>query len=107
MKAMSQTMYLVVAAIIIMVTAVVVIAIFWQGVTPAIGLTEAKSLCLTQATTSCTTMNQMPPTWNVPNVKVIEGTKTETISCLQVISKEGLSTCTCNNNKLEGCVATT
>ena len=84
MKAMSQTMYLVVAAIVIMVTALVVIVIFWQGVTPAIGLTEAKSMCQTQATISCTSMNQMPPTWNVENVKIKEGSSTYTTSCSKV-----------------------
>lgn len=82
MKAMSQTMYLVVAAIIIMVTAVVVIAIFWQGITPAIGLTEAASLCQTQATISCTSMNQMPPTWYVQNMKTTRGT----LSCADLVA---------------------
>ena len=98
MKAMSHTLYLVVAAIVILVTAVVVIAIFFQGITPAMGLTEAKSLCLTQATMSCATYCKMPPTWNIPNVKVTVGGKTETKACSAI---EGLVSCTCTDGKLE------
>ncbi len=94
MKAMSQTLYIVVAAIVILVTAVVVLVIFQLGMQPAVGLTEAKSLCLTQATLSCKTYNKMPPTWNVPNVKVTVGGKTETKACSAI---EGLGSCKCEN----------
>lgn len=84
MKAMSHTLYLVVAAIVILVTALVVLTIFWQGVTPAMGIAEAKSICQTQAVTSCTTFGQMPPTWHVENMKVLEGGKAVTTSCSNV-----------------------
>ena len=94
MKAMTNTLYLVVAAVVILVTAVVVLTIFWQGMFPAVGLTEAKSLCLTQAQISCKTFQQMPPTWNVPNVKVRVGDTTETKACSQI---KGLSSCKCEN----------
>jgi hypothetical protein len=94
MKAMSHTLYLVVAAVVILVTALIVIVIFQLGVQPAVGLTEAKSLCLTQATLSCKTYNQMPPNWNIPNVKVTTSSGTETKACSAI---EGLSGCTCSN----------
>lgn len=96
MKGMSQTLYLVVAAMVILVTAVVVIAIFFRGVGPATGIAEAKALCMTQATTACLTFDQMPPIWNVQNIKVTGETSEQ--SCAQVV---GVS-CTCNENKLEG-----
>ena len=84
MKAMSTTLTLVVVAIVILITAVIVLTIFWQGVTPAVGLTEAKSICQTQATVSCATFNKMPPTWNVENMKVTVDGKTSTMSCSKV-----------------------
>lgn len=107
MKAMSNTLYLVVAAVVILVTAVVVLAIFFQGVTPATGITSAKSLCMTEATMSCATYGKMPPTWNIQNRKVTENGKTVDMSCSQVMLRSGLKTdCTCDEEKktLEGCV---
>ena len=86
MKAMSQTLYILVAAIIILVTAVVIISVFLQGVGPAVGLTEAKSLCQTQLATSCATFGQVPATWSVQNVN-IDG---EEKSCAQITN------CGCN-----------
>ncbi len=98
MKAMSQTLVLVVAAVVILVTALVVLVMFQQGIQPAVGLTEAKSLCQTHATTSCTAFGQMPPTWNVENMRVVRDGKPQTVSCSSI---EGLTNCRCNENKLE------
>ena len=75
MKAMSQTIYIVVAAVVIIVTGILVLAIFQGALAPAVGLTEAASLCQTQATLSCNSMNQMPPTWNTKNMKTTDGMK--------------------------------
>ena len=100
MKAMTSTLTLVVAAIVILVTAVVILVIFQHGITPAVGLTEAKSLCLTEATTTCTAFGQMPSNWNIPSKKVVTANgKTETQSCSQIV----VSGCNCIENKLIGC----
>jgi hypothetical protein len=86
MKGMSQTLYILVAAIIIVVTAVVIITVFIQGVQPAIGLSEAKSLCQTELAVSCSTFGQVPATWNVQSKNVDGGYQ----SCAQIT---GTSSC--------------
>lgn len=101
MKAMSQTLYLVVAVVVILVTAVIILAIFWQGVTPAMGIAEAKSICQTQAAVSCATFVQMPPTWSVDNMRVSGDGKAETKSCAQIMTDEGYGTCSCNKDTRE------
>jgi nitrate/TMAO reductase-like tetraheme cytochrome c subunit len=106
MKAMSTTLMLVVAAVVIMVTAIVVLSIFFQGMQPALGLTETKSICMTEATSACAIFGKLPATWNVENRKVTypDGRK-GTESCAQIVSKTGLA-CICNTETktLEGCV---
>jgi hypothetical protein len=90
MKAMSQTLYIVVAAMVIMVTALVVLAIFFPAMVPAASLADAKNLCLTKATSACAAFNTMPPDWNVVNVDVREGGTTTKNSC-RVLT--GISSC--------------
>ena len=96
---MSQTLYLVVAALVILVTALVVLAIFFQGVTPAMGIAEAKSICQTQAVTACSTFGQLPPTWSVQNMRVVKDGKSEDKSCSQIMSDSGYGTCSCSDKK--------
>jgi hypothetical protein len=105
MKAMSHTLYLVVAAVVILVTALVVLTIFWRGVTPAIGIAEAKSICQTQAVTACATFGQLPPTWHVQNMRVVEGEVAGDKSCSQIMIEDTGSDCDCKEDTkvLTGC----
>ena len=102
MKAMSQTLYLVVAAIVILVTAVVVLAIFFNVIPLATGLTEASSICQTEATMSCATYGKMPPTWNIQNRKVVDKDGiTKDMSCAQVMEDMDCGGCEEKNFRCE------
>ena len=103
---MSNTMYLVVAAIVIMVTAVVVIAIFLSVVPMATSLTQASSICVTSLEVSCRTFGQNPPNWNVQTIDVTVGTTTTKKSCAQIVN-DALGGCSCDPTKkvlTGGCV---
>jgi hypothetical protein len=90
MKAMSHTLYLTVAAIVILVTAVVILAIFLNVIPMATGLTEATSICQTEATMSCAAYGRMPPTWNIQNREVKEGETTSKMSCSQILERANI-----------------
>ena len=109
MKAMSQSLYLIVAAVVILVTAIVILAIFFNIIPLATGITEASSICQTEASVSCASFGQMPTTWNVQNRDVsVDGTVSK-MSCSQIVKKKTGKECKCNKDKkvLEGCVTTT
>jgi hypothetical protein len=97
MKGMSQTLYIVVAAIVVLVAALVVITILAGGVQQVASITQAQALCQTSAAASCSTANAMPPTWNSDTVRIGDGAPT---SCSEV---EGLGGCTCDNYQLANC----
>jgi hypothetical protein len=100
MEGMSQTLYIIVAAIVILVTAVVIVSMFVLGVQPAVGIAQAGSLCQTQLATSCSTFGQNPATWNVQNIQVKNSAGTvSTKSCAQLVTG-----CTCNpdTKKIDG-----
>lgn len=101
MKVMSNTLYLVVAAVVIVVTAVVVLAIFLNVIPIATGLTEAKAICQTQAVTACSTFGELPPTWNVQSMNVIGADgKVNKQSCKQIVA--GPCECKKEEKKLIG-----
>ena len=85
---------------VILVTAIVILTMFWKGVAPATGLTDARSLCMTQLSTSCSMTGREPPTWNIQNIRVTENGRTYTTSCS--VAAPG---CRCNpkTKKVEGC----
>jgi len=66
---MNIALTVVVAAIVILITALVVITIFGSGVTQVSGIAEARSLCQTQCQTSCQATGSKPITWGVPTVR--------------------------------------
>jgi hypothetical protein len=70
MKAMSTTLVIVVTAIVILVAAMVVITIFGGGMGQISTIAQAESLCETQAVSTCKSVGQLPPTWDVPTVNV-------------------------------------
>jgi len=63
MKAISTTIYIVVAAVVILVAALVVLTIFGGGIQPVVDVTQARSICIQQASATCTTLGELPPTW--------------------------------------------
>ena len=99
MKAMTNTLYLAVAAIVILVTAVVVLAIFLPAVNIASSLTQASTICQTEYTTSCATFEQEPPTWNIQNKNVKDRETTKKMSCAEIIDKT--LSCVCENKVLK------
>ena len=72
MKALSETILLVVSAVVILVVALVVLMIFTQGTGNANELLNYKNNCITTCSVTCK-MNAMPPTWGmssyVPSLK--------------------------------------
>ncbi len=90
---MNITLTVVVAAIVILITALVVITIFGSGMTNVGSMAELESFCKTQCETSCRTTGQPPVTWNVNNVQDKNGQLT---SCGAAL---GIRDFQCNNNK--------
>ena len=84
---MNTTLAVVVSAIVILITALVVITIFSGGAGQIGGLTNAQSVCQTQGRSACTSTCNLPLTWNVPTVNnngVLQSCKDAT---------SGVSTC--------------
>jgi len=67
---MNTTLAVVVSAIVILITALVVITIFGGGIGQVGSLTNAKSICETQARSSCLSTGQLPLTWDIPSVSI-------------------------------------
>jgi hypothetical protein len=73
MKAVSMTIYLIVAAVVILITALVILTIFGTGIQPIVDITQAKSICIQQGTITCKTTGKLPPTWEIPTMNTNEG----------------------------------
>ena len=67
---MNMTLAVVVAAIVILITALVIITIFGTGIGQVGSLVEAESYCRSQAAASCRATNSLPVTWDIETVKV-------------------------------------
>jgi len=67
---MNTTLAVVVSAIVILITALVVITIFSGGIGQVGTLTNAQSICDTQAASSCMSTKSMPITWKIPTVSI-------------------------------------
>ncbi|MBM3303782.1 MAG: hypothetical protein FJY76_01695 [Candidatus Aenigmarchaeota archaeon] len=79
---MNTTLAVVVSAIVILIAALVVITIFGGGMGQVGTLTNADSICRTQAASSCRSTGQMPLTWDIPSVsRPKSGGGTETVPC--------------------------
>ena len=87
---MNITLTVVVAAIVILITALVVITIFGSGMTNVGTVAQAKSVCETQAKASCDSTGDCPITWNIPNIRVAG--KTDPVACS---SSDVGATCPC------------
>ena len=67
---MNTTLAVVVSAIVILITALVVITIFSGGMQQIGTISQAKTLCTTNFITTCQSTGQTPPTWTVANMNV-------------------------------------
>ncbi len=70
---MNITLTVVVAAIVILITALVVITIFGGGIKQVGGIAEAKALCQSQCESTCRATGGVPITWSVPTVRDASG----------------------------------
>jgi 3',5'-cyclic AMP phosphodiesterase CpdA len=79
---METTLAVVVSAIVILITALVVITIFGGGVGQVGTLSNSQSICEAQARSSCSATGQMPLAWSTPSVNQpdAEG-KNHLVSC--------------------------
>jgi len=81
MKGLSQTLYLVVVAVVILIVALVLLTIFGSGIGGIMQLTEAQSYCGTEGSTSCKASNNLPIDWNIPKYNVED---TGMLSCKDI-----------------------
>jgi len=79
---MNITLTVVVSAIVILITALVVITIFGSGIGQVGSLTEATALCKTQCDSTCKATGSPPMTWGSPTVKDETGPK----SCEELLN---------------------
>ena len=100
MKAMSQTLVIVVAVVVILVTGLIVMAIFNQAASNVMPMFQAKAICQTEASGSCAGFDKLPATWNVQNKKYLDEKGEETTgSCANLFSgqecgcKDGVFKC--------------
>jgi hypothetical protein len=80
---MNITLTVVVAAIVILITALVVITIFGSGISQVGSIAQANSVCRTQCEASCKATGSPPITWTAPTVKDADGNLK---SCAEIIS---------------------
>ena len=92
---MNTTLAVVVSAIVILITALVVITIFANGIGNVATLSDGKSLCLTVGTTACASTNTLPPSWIVN----VAGARTDCRGGTGMLP----SGCTCTNYQMVGC----
>jgi hypothetical protein len=81
-KGMSQTLVIIVAAVVVLVTALILLTIFGTGMAPISTLSEARNSCRLQGESICKSTGQLPPTWDLQTIKV----GGELLSCNQICS---------------------
>ena len=67
---MNITLTVVVSAIVILITALVVITIFGSGITQVTSITQAKAICATQMQSTCSWAHANPATWTSQNLRI-------------------------------------
>ncbi len=93
---MNTTLAVVVSAIVILVTALVVITIFSGGAGQIGSITNAQSICQTQGRSSCLSTGQLPLTWEIPTVSI---PASDGVNIMVSCSDERVTNCreTCEN----------
>ena len=92
---MNITLTVVVSAIVILITALVVITIFGQSIGNVAMIAQGETYCRTVLETSCKTTNSAPPVWKVNVDGVVKDCGT----------LAGISGCKCEGYKVTGCTA--
>lgn len=64
MKGLSNTLWIVITAVIIIVIALVLLTIFARGITPISSLADFRQQCEVTASLSCRTTGFLPMNWN-------------------------------------------
>ena len=104
MKGISQTLMIIVTAIVVLVAALIVLSIFGQGIGPMLDITQARNVCIQEASATCQAVHTMPPTWDTATKTYNENGKTVTKTCKNI---PGLGSCDCKleegTYKLVGC----
>lgn len=90
-KGMTDTLTIVVSAIIILIIALVLITIFSGSITPVASLGQAKNNCQIQGQTTCGSTGALPATWSIKSLKVADTTELQ--SCLQLWKCETCASC--------------
>jgi hypothetical protein len=91
MKALSTSIVIVVTAVVILVAALVILTIFGGGIGSVGTLTSAENTCRAAYQTTCSTTGTKPATWDVPIIRVTEGSAAVMKAC------SGIVTCSCNS----------
>jgi hypothetical protein len=81
-----MSLELVVVAIVILVVALVVLTIFGTGIAPIADITTAKSQCSQAGAATCSSIGQLPGTWNAKTVVYRTGATTAWESCAVLLS---------------------
>jgi hypothetical protein len=72
LKGMSMTLTIIVAAVVILVTALVILTIFGQGMIPVGTLTDIRNQCTLTNKQLCETTGTVSPTWSL-NTFIVDG----------------------------------
>lgn len=64
MKALSETLVIVITAVVILVAALVLLTIFGGGIGNVAIISSERSQCLSQATLTCSATSSMPVGWS-------------------------------------------
>lgn len=65
-KGMSQTLYIIIAAVVILVAALIILTILGTGLTPVASLADARANCGVTGKSLCETTGSLPFNWNSP-----------------------------------------
>jgi hypothetical protein len=86
MRGITQTLWIVIALVVLIVAALVVLTIFSTGVQNVASLTQAKAVCGAQGRASCTAAGSLPITWGVPNIRIQENNGVYSCGSAQVLN---------------------
>jgi hypothetical protein len=94
---MNTSLELVVVAIILLVTALVILTIFGNSLIPVTDFASARSICYQSGASSCVLTGQLPGTWNSQNIRYKDTNgDTKTTSCATLTGCSGTCKTSCN-----------
>ncbi len=84
MKGVSQTLWIVIAVVVLLVAALVVLTIFGGGLTPVVEATQQTNICMQQLSLTCSTTGTVPPGWSSVKYTVKNGDEMSSKSCSEL-----------------------